>query len=105
MNTQTAIKVTTIIFDNKDTKVLIKGSIFKNHISYLSELFITFDDLNRLLNYFQQVNPFENINKLMVSEEFSDGYTLSEINAEKLENNRVDLSILSFGGAKKRIRA
>lgn len=105
MNTHlTTIRIESIIFDNTDTKVLIKGETFKNHLSYASEMFISFTELNILLNNLQKKNPSAVISEMLEEEHFGD-YHQTTLAAENLENTLVDLSFLSSKGVKKLIRA
>lgn len=105
MNTHlTTIKIESIVFDNTDTKVLIKGETFKNHLSYASEMFISFNELNVLMNDLQKKNPLVLISDLLKEESFGE-YHQTILDAEQLENARVNLSFLSSKGAKKLIRA
>ncbi len=101
----TTVRIESIIFDNMDTKVLIKGETFKDHLSYASEMFISFSELNILLNHLQAQNPSVAISELFEEEEMGGDYSQSVLDAEKLENHLVDLSFLSFGTSKKLIRA
>jgi hypothetical protein len=105
MNAQpTTIRIESIIFDNTDTKVLIKGETFKNHLSYASEMFISFNELNVLLNHLQVKNPTIVISDLL-EEEFFGEYQQTILDVEQLENSQVNLSFLSSAGTKKLIRA
>lgn len=105
MNTQlTTIRIESIIFDNTDTKVLIKGETFKNHLSYASEMFISFTELNVLLNCLQKKNPSISVSEMLEEERFGE-YCQTILDAEKLEKTMVDLSFLSSKGVKKLIRA
>lgn len=106
MNTQPAtIRIASIIFDNADTKVLIKGETFKGHLSYMSEMFISFTELNTLLNQLQRQNPDISVSDLFNEEYLGNDYFQTVLDAEQLENQQVDLSFLSFGSLKKLIRA
>lgn len=106
MNTHsTTVRIGSIIFDNQDTKVLIKGETFKNHLSYASEMFISFSELNLLLNHLQTKNPAVQISEMFEEEEMGGDYSQTTLDAKKLDNHMVDLSFLSFGMPKKLIRA
>lgn len=106
MNTHaTTVRIKSIIFDNTDTKVLIKGETIKNHLSYASEMFISFTELNVLLNYLQQQNPAVLISEILHEECFGEDYFQTVLDAGMLEKQVVDMSFLSFGGVKKLIRA
>lgn len=106
MNAQpSTLRIESIIFDNTDTKVLIKGETVKNHLSYPSEMFISFNDLNIVLNYLQQQNPGVNVLELFEEENFGGGYLQTVLDAQLLENKAMDLSFFSFGKGKKLIRA
>lgn len=106
MNAQpTTLRIESIIFDNMDTKVLIKGETFKNHLSYMSEMFISFNELNMLLNYLQRQNPEVLVSELFIEECLGEDYFQTFMSTERLQNDLIDLSFLSFGGAKKLIRA
>lgn len=99
------LRIETIIFDNVDTKVLIKGEIFKNHLSYSSEMFISFSELNLLLNCIQTLNPSVNVSDLFVEEMYGGNYSQTSFNIKMLENNEIDFAHFSAYSQKKLIRA
>lgn len=101
----TTVRIESIIFDNMDTKVLIKGETFKNHLSYASELFVNFSELNMLLNALQQLNPEKQIGELFQEEYLGGGYTQTSMQLSSLENALIDLNFLNVGGRKMLIRA
>jgi hypothetical protein len=98
-------KIETITFDSEDTKVLVKGELIKNHLSYSSEFFISFNELNLLLNYLQHLNPEIYISNLLKEEQFGNYYSQTYLDVENIDNKVVDLSIFSFNSNKKLIRA
>jgi len=101
----TSIRISSIFFDNTDTKVLIKGETFKNHLSYPSEMFISFNELNVLLNYLQKHNPSVLISDLFVEEALGYDYTQTSLDANSLENTSFDRSLFSFTCERKLVRA
>lgn len=101
----TSIRISSIFFDNTDTKVLIKGETFKNHLSYPSEMFISFNELNVLLNYLQKQNPSVLISDLFVEEALGNDYTQTSLDASALEIAAFDRSIFSFTCDRKLVRA
>ncbi len=101
----TTLRIDSIIFDNTDTKVLIKGETFKNHLSYMSEMFISFSELNVLINRLQQQNPAFNVSEMFTEEYFGSDFYQTSMEAASLENNLVYMDFLSFKSGKKLIRA
>lgn len=101
----TSIRISSIFFDNTDTKVLIKGETFKNHLSYPSEMFISFNELNVLLNYLQKQNPSVSISELFQEEALGYEYVQTSMDASALENAVFDRSIFSFTSDRKLVRA
>lgn len=101
----TTLRIESIIFDNVDTKVLIKGETFKNHLSYCSEMFISFADLNLILNDLQQKNPNVNVCELFVEEQIGSDYSQSILDGKQIENTMIDLLNFSFVSEKMLIRA
>lgn len=106
MNTSsTTLRIESIFFNNMDTKVHIKGEIIKNHLSYNSEMFISFSELNSLLNVLQQQNPTVDINELVVEDELNSGFSQTELNVGMLENTVVLFSKVQFSEDRKMICA
>ena len=101
----TTLRIDSIIFDNTDTKVLIKGETFKNHLSYMSEMFISFSELNVLINRLQQQNPAFNVSEMFTEEYFGCDFYQTTMSATSLENNFIQMDFLSSVAAKKLIRA
>ena len=101
----TTFSIDSVLYDNSDTKVLIKGKTTKHHLSYSSSMYISFSELNLLINELQQKNPTTEITSLFVEEQFSSDYYQMLLHASELENNTVELSLFAMDGTKKMIRA
>lgn len=101
----TSVKIDSILFDNTETKVLIKGQTIKDHLSYNTELFISFSELNLLLNELQQRNQNVYVTDLFEEELIGNDYYQTHLTTEKLENSIIDLNLFSLASTKKLIRA
>ena len=101
----TSLRIASILFDNTDTKVLIKGETVKNHLSYPSEMFISFSELNQLMNYLQKENPSVSVSELFIEESMGNDYTQTSLDGYLLENQLVDINLFCNAGSKKLIRA
>ena len=101
----TTLSIDTVLYDNCDTKVLINGRITKQHLSYSSSMYISFTELNLLINELQQKNPDAEVISMFVEEQFSSDYSQMLLHASALENNTVELSLFAIDGTKKLIRA
>ncbi len=102
---ETMVRIDSILFDNTDTKVLINGETFKEHLSYQSQLFISFTELNQLLNRLQQLNPEVRVSELFQEERLDDTFTQHYLDGHVLNNTLIELSHCLSNPDKKQIRA
>ncbi|MCO5259809.1 MAG: hypothetical protein M9916_06665 [Crocinitomicaceae bacterium] len=101
----TAFNIDTILFDNSDTKVLIKGKTIKQHLSYVSELYVSFSELNLLINELQQKNPGIEVADLFIEDQLTTEYSQTIFESKNLKDSTIDLNIFSMESGKKLIRA
>ena len=78
-------RLESIHYDNTSTKVLIKGETIKDHLSYHSEMFVTFSDLNIVLNELLRENPEHSLDMLSETEEYGD-YSATTLDISQMEN-------------------
>lgn len=102
---ETMVRIDSILFDNTDTKVLINGETFKEHLSYQSQLLISFTELNQLLNRLQQLNPEVCVSELFEEERLDEAFTQHYLNARVLNQSMIELNHCLSDTDKKQIRA
>lgn len=106
MNTSAVkLRIESIIFDNSDTKVFVQGKSINNNLMCSAEMYISFSELNLLINHLQQQNPQLNISDLFEEECLSPDFSQTRFHSESIINKDVELSKFSFGSTKQIIRA
>ncbi len=97
-------RLESIHYDNTSTKVLIKGETIKEHLSYRSEMFVNFSDLNIFLNELVRTNPTIELETITQSEEYGD-YSATTITATSLKNKTLNMSDIHLNQTYMKIRA
>jgi len=99
------LKINAITYDNVDSNVLIQATSLNDHLSYETQLFISFSELNIVLNELQKRNPEKKVSELFIEERLDQYFTQHYLDANTLKNSTIlfDRSILS--STKKQIRA
>lgn len=100
-----SFQISSIIYDNMDTNVLIKGETFKEHLSYHTEFMINFSELNHIMNILQQQNPEICVSELFEEEQLDLDYQLFTLSGKNLENKTIILDHCLLKTDKKQIRA
>lgn len=105
MNTSmNQFRIESIHYDNTSTKVLIKGETIKEHLSYRSEMFVSFSDLNIFLNELLRANPDATLDQITEIEDYGD-YCASTIKANVLENTTLNMGNIHLNQTYMQIRA
>ena len=104
-NISTKLKLNTIIYDTIDSNVLIQASSIKNHLSYETAFFVSFSELNDILNQLQKSNSEVCISDLFEEERLDECLTQYFFNANSLENSIVYVGKYFMNSEKKQIRA
>ncbi len=99
------LKISAIMYDNMDTNVLIQAISLKEHLSFETEMFVTFSELNFILNELQKRNPETNVSEMFIEERLDERYIQHFLNASLLKNPTILLHQNSFATNKKQIRA
>lgn len=104
-NVSTKVKLNTIIYDTMDSNVLIQASSIKNHLSYETEFFVSFSELNDILNQLQKSNSEVCVSDLFEEERLDECLTQYFFKASTLESPIVYIGQYFMNSEKKQIRA
>jgi len=104
-NSSTTLRLNTIVYDTHDSNVLIQASSIKNHLSFETEFFVSFSELNDLLNQLQKSNAEVCVSDLFEEERLDEDLTQYFLNAKSLENPIVYVGQYFSNSEKKQIRA
>lgn len=97
-------RIESIHYDNTSTKVLIKGETIKELLSYRSEMFVSFSDLNIFLNELLRANPEVSLDQITELEDYG-SYAASTIDARQLQNATLNMSNIHLNQTYMQIRA
>jgi len=100
----TKVKLNTIIYDTIDSNVLIQGSSIKNHLSYETEFFVSFSELNDIINQLQKSNSEICVSEMFKEERLDEYLTQYLFNATSLKNPILSVGQYFTNSAKKQIR-
>lgn len=89
--------------DSKD--IQIKGKMFKDMLSYDSELFINHTQLNMVLNHFQKNNPEVDVMENLESVAIQPGTYFYNLSTTTFNNPPISLGELSFSEPIRQVRA
>ena len=89
------LEVETVIFESHDTDAMLKGKIVQGNLSYSSELVISHTQVNHVLNQLQKLNPENVVLDLLEATPMYDNTTLFSASFNDLENQKIDLTLLS----------
>jgi hypothetical protein len=99
------LKVNTITYDNMDMNVLIQATSLNDHLSFETQLYVSFSELNLILSELQKRNPDKNVSELFVEERLDQHFTQHFLNANVLNNPNILFDTSIFTSTKKQIRA
>lgn len=68
-NLTRSFKVNQLTFNNYSKQAKLAGVLFQDNFSYESELIISVQQLNVVLNQMQQLNPGVDVNELLIADE------------------------------------
>lgn len=106
MNTYNSImKISSIVYDTCDSNVLINAQTIKNHLSYETQLMVSFSELNRILNQLQKLNPMVTVSDLFEEERLDQQYSQFFMKTDGLNNTTVLVDHFLIDSEKKQIRA
>lgn len=99
------IKISSIVYDSSDANVLINAVSIKNHLSFESQLIVSFSELNRLLNQLQKQNPMISVSELFQEERLDQHFSQFFLDGEQINNNTLMIDHFVLDSVKKQIRA
>jgi len=103
--TKKNFKVQSILFEDNDPEVVLRGTVIKGVMQYESELIITHTQLNMVMNLLQRQNAEATIHNFISSEPMYDGCFLYSGNFAELPNDMIALDNISMNIPMKQIRA
>lgn len=99
------IKISSIVYDTMDANVLVNAVSIKNHLSFETQLIVSFSELNRILNQLQKLNPMISVSELFQEERLDQQFSQYFLDGERLNNNTLMMNHFVLDSAKKQIRA
>jgi hypothetical protein len=99
------LKINTIMYDNVDMNVLIQATSLNNHLSFETQLYVSFSELNLILSELQKRNPDKNVTEMFIEERLDQQFTQHFLNANALNNSNILFDTSMFASNKKLIRA
>lgn len=99
------IKISSIVYDTMDANVLVNAVSIKNHLSFETQLIVSFSELNRILNQLQKLNPMISVSELFQEERLDQQFSQYFLDGERLNNNTLMMNHFVLDLAKKQIRA
>jgi hypothetical protein len=105
MSTQIPFELSSIVYDNIDSTVLVNAISRHDHLSHETQLFVTFSELNRLISDLQRSNPEAPLSELFMEEKIDTSYTQYTFQGECLENRTIYIDSKHLLSVRKEIRA
>lgn len=106
MNTYNSkIKISSIVYDTTDANVLINAIAIKKHLSFETQLIVSFSELNRILNQLQKLNPLISVSELFQEERLDQHFSQYFLDGEQLSNSVLIMDHFVLDSVKKQIRA
>ncbi len=99
-----SFKVNQLTFNNYSKHVELEGILFQDNLSYESNLRISVDQINKVLNFLQVENPSEDLNSMLEVDEFPNNETYYSMNLAAL-SGKISFEMLFPDQRYKLIRA
>lgn len=99
------IELKGITYDHTSMSAKLEGYQMKSHLSYWTEMEISFSQLNQILSQLQKNNGAINVYDLIAEERLSADYTQYFLNASRLENPSILITNFQDHPTVRQIRA
>lgn len=100
------LEIQKIIFETGDSDVFVSANITQGNLSYMTQLIVSYTDLNILINKMQRIVKDDiDISSLFESEKMYNGNLLYTLDIEKKLDSIIELNSFSFDHNIRQIRA
>lgn len=90
------LEIQEIYFESTDNQVLVKGTLYKEHLNYPTQLVVNQSDLNKIVNALQAINPDVSIFDAFEVDRLYNGSNAYTLSAEKNDSLAFQINNLIF---------